>query len=107
MGLGIVNESSNAKFGITFKDENGDPAVPTAATWEIIDDASGQVMMAEVAISPLQAQVLITIPDTANDIIDDTRMEENRVVIVRATFVGGSKLNAQCEYSVKNLRRVI
>ena len=100
-----VNEGSTAQLAITFLDFDGDPAAPTAATWEAHDVRTGEELQAATAIRPVATEVEIVIPYAVQAILSGDSREKRRIT-VRATYPNGGAHNAQFEYDVINLSQV-
>lgn len=77
-----ANERSVAIINIAFTDENGDPVVPSSATYQIDDVGSGTAIRAATAISPLDTDVDIALTSEDLVILDETKPYETR----RVTF---------------------
>ena len=101
-----IPEGTTAYLTVTFLNKAGAQAAPASATWEVIDVYSGIVMKTSAAISPIAAQVELTIPASANAIQDESHRNEQRRVIVKASYGVDDGVNDQYDYLVRNLSQV-
>ena len=63
-----VNEKSTAYLTVTFKDKAGADEAPTSATYTITDVITGTSVRASTPITPIAAQVEITLAPDDNQI---------------------------------------
>lgn len=104
MATNQVNESSTAYLTVTFLDKDGAAAAPTAATYQIHDVLSGSQMRAATAITPVAAQVMLTLTPTDNRLLETGQAgEQARRVTVAAVYGDDDGVTAEFVYTVKNL----
>jgi hypothetical protein len=81
----IINAGDELPFLVTFQD-NGTPTAPASATYQVLDLETGAVIRAETAISPIAAQVTITLTWDDNQMQNDGQDSETHLLIVVASF---------------------
>ncbi len=101
-----VNEKSNVKLTLTFRDEDGDAVTPDSASYRIDDEFSGDAVKADTAISPSSSTYDIVISSTENAIIDTNRVEEIKLVTVDFTYDTTKKGSGSFNYKVINLKQL-
>jgi len=101
-----VNEKSQAKLTLTFKDETGALVTPSTFKYQIDDVVSATVIKATIEISPGGSTYTITIPSDENRILNSNNSEEERRVTVQ--WYSGSVLIGTADYCYKvlNLNKV-
>jgi hypothetical protein len=97
-----IREGSRQKAKFTFEDEERHRFTPTSIRYRVHDRESGDELIAWTAVTPA-SQVQITIPASANRILDDCNRYEYRVVTVQSDFGTDDQLSDEDEYRVKNL----
>lgn len=101
----VVKEGSSSFLTISFYDQDGVLEAPSSATYQVNDEESETVMLAETAL-PAGSSVEVEMTPAINTIVDDGKEVETRVITVRAT-IGSEKANEEYKYKLKNLRFVI
>lgn len=83
----VVGEKSTIVFRISFLDENGNDAVPTAAHWTLTDK-DGLVINGkrDIPISPLAATVPIVLSGDDLSLEGISAQKYKRIVTVQATY---------------------
>lgn len=77
-----VDEGETARYRIPFRDEDGSPVTPAAATYRIDDRYSGQAVVAATPFTPASSTFDIDIPASATGIINRRNPWEIRVLTV-------------------------
>jgi hypothetical protein len=103
----IVNERSNCRITVTFKDEFGNLVVPTRVWYSIYCPDKGTVVVPDTEIIPSASSVDISVLAEQNSIIGSCLTQQKRLVTIRFTYDGGEKQGtAEYEYAVLHLTRV-
>lgn len=97
-----VPEGSRKTYYATFKDDDGEQVTPTTARYRVHDEDSETELVAWTAITPA-GRVTITIPASANEIIDDANTREVKVLTVQADEGTDNQQSKQVRYQVMNL----
>lgn len=103
--MSTVNEKSPIYITINFKDEVGDPLIPTTVDWRLDDvthDTETEIVAWTALTSPAATMTLV-VPGSNNAIVDEDHIVENRVLGVRADSGLGSEAHAEIAYDVINL----
>lgn len=100
-----INEGSTGYLTVTFLDKNGLAAAPVSATYRIHDVLSGTEIRAETAITPIAAQVEITLTPADNTLVNEVNSSEPRRVTAVAVYGQADGVKADFVYEVKNLAR--
>lgn len=103
MALTEIVEGDTAFLTITFLDKTGAQASPASATYAVYDVASDTELQAATVISPLTAQVEITLSGAVNAIVNQANVKETRQVLVVATYAGGEQKTETYSYAVRNM----
>jgi len=98
-----VNEGSTHLLRLSFTDESGAAIVPSAATWKIVDAASGTIIKAETAFTPTVATHELVISATENRILNAASAREQRRVTISVTYSGSREMTTEYLYEVNNL----
>lgn len=108
--LDEVNERTAFPLTVSFRDENGEPVIPTSATYRI-DDEKSRTNIQPVTSFPLLAEsVDLWITGDQNYIIRPRRDYEIRTVTVSYVYEsanGPTPANAQYRYKLVNLYGVV
>jgi hypothetical protein len=104
--MDIVNEKSTPTLTVDFFDENGAAVVPSSATYQIDDIASGTIVRAETALPSLAASVDILLATADTIIITSSLPGEDRLVTVKWQYGSGKQGAKEYRYLVKNLSKV-
>lgn len=101
-----VNEKSPIFITVTFKDETGALITPTTVDWRL-DDISNKSEISDWAALTPSNPLSFTIPPASNSIIDVSRLEEIKEVVIRTdnTLVGES--HTPHRYTVINIQGVV
>lgn len=109
----ILNEGSTAVIGLWFKDENEKNVVPSEIIWRVDDvrsmevsGASGGELVPDTTEIPTTYKHNIYVPASANYIIDDTTIWEEKLVTIRWTYGESGVGTEEMRYKVKNLIRI-
>ena len=98
------NEGATVLVALTFADENGGAVIPSAAGYRVTDVVSGAELVAEAAFTPAAATHTLTIPATAQRVIDPAAAYELRAVAVEFTYGNPAKIGTgEVVYRVRNL----
>lgn len=99
-----VNERSTAYVTCTFKDKSGASQQPTAITYTVHDVYSGAALVEASSVTP-EATVEITLPPSANAILNTQGTNDRRRLTVIATYGAGESdaVRAEHIYEVVNL----
>ena len=100
-----VNEGTTAYLTVTFLDEDGAAAVPTAATWQCHDVASGTALQAVTALVP-DSTIQIKIPPSVNTLVDAHAIQEKHRITLVATYGTDDQVTGEYDFYVVNLRWV-
>jgi len=111
-----VNENSTSFLECRFKDEFGAAVVPLSG-WFRIDDMTGlteeitgSIVVDQTWFIPGESKYVIVIPASANAIIDDTNIWEDRQVTVEWFYPQSLSATAQgtdvFNYRLKNLSKI-
>lgn len=101
--MDTIIEGSSFTLTVSFYDKNGALAVPTSATWTVIDLETGSVIQVETPISPIASSVDIEITPTINSMHEEDKIYETRRVLIKASYGIADKINAYFDYLLKNL----
>ena len=107
-----INERTIKVINIDFDDEDGEPVIPTSATYRVDDIGSGKVIRAETEITSLSASkdIVLTADDTC--ILDEANSFESRRVTVSWIYNTATSPSVEGKgtheylYSVLNLEGV-
>lgn len=97
-----VTERSTAWLTVSFYSRAGVLEVPTSATYEIWDVASGAVVKASASLTP-GSSIEITLSSDDNRILNQELFREARKVVVVAAYAGSEKLVQDYVYHVRNI----
>lgn len=101
-----VNEASVAYLKMSFLNKEKVLAAPAAITYAVQCMTTGTQIIAETSVASPADTVEITIPSSANAIINQANRYELRRVTVRTAFGDGQSHNEQFDYRVRNLSEV-
>jgi hypothetical protein len=79
----MVKEGSALFLTFTFKDENGAPVAPITIDWRIDDVDSGTEVVGWTPVGAPSASVNVSVNPTNNNIVDQTKVVEKRILTVR------------------------
>lgn len=84
--LGTIVVGDYASVRVSFFDDDGVAATPTAATYRVLDVTSGEEIRAATAISPLAT--VVDIPLVGDDValVDEDAESERHAIEVTATY---------------------
>jgi len=97
--MSTVNEGTTSYIEATFKDRNGESAVPSAATWKVIDLVSKEVLQVETAIAPA-ATVTIAIPPSVNARFNTASDRETHRCIVTGSYGADDQVVGYYDFDV-------
>lgn len=101
----VINEGSSSTLTITFLNKDGTELAPSSATYQVNDEESETVMLAETAL-PAGSSVEVEMTPAINAIVNDCEKTETRVVTIKANY-GSEKVTEEYKYKVKNLRFIL
>lgn len=107
--LDEINERSSYFITVTFKDEDGDPVTPDAATYRLDNVTRPVTAILPATVFPsLSASVDIEITSDQNQIFRNRNKEEIREMTVEFDYDGSTKHGtAKYRYKVLNLFGVV
>lgn len=100
-----ISEGSRQKFAVSFKDEDYQPFLPTSIRYRLDDktDDITTVILDWQTITP-DYRVEITIPSSANAILNDQNVYETRVLTIQSDYGTDNQLSEDETYRVRNLK---
>lgn len=100
-----ISEGSRQKFAISFKDEDYQPFLPTSVRYRLDDktDDITTVILDWQDVTP-DFRVEITIPSSANAILNDQNSYETRVLTIQSDYGTDNQLSEDETYRVRNLK---
>lgn len=104
------NERTSVIVTVSFVDENGDPAVPTSATYRVDNEATKTNIVPQTAIGSLATSVDILITSDQNYIVRPRNKSEVRTVTVEFDYTGSLGAmhgTAKYQYRLMNLYGVV
>lgn len=104
--MDTVNENSTAYISVTFYDKDEIAAQPSSATYDLVDENTGDVLRDNVTLSPTGGIVEITLTKADNVIIDATRTFEHRRLTVHGVYGADDEIHSEYVYEVENLHEV-
>jgi len=99
--LTIVNEGTSSYITAEFLDHAGEALVPTSISYQVNDDATGELLVESTQVSPA-AEIEIRIPPAVNSLVAG-RSSEIRVATIEATYGDGDAVTAEVRWCVRNL----
>lgn len=100
----MVNEGSASDIVSTLVDETGAAFTPTTARYRLDDLTSGTEVIAWTTIATPSSSMTVTIPATANVIVDTNLPEETKVFTLESDFGTSAAQTQDFRYQVRNLR---
>ena len=97
-----VNEKSPLYMTMVFKDEIGDPLIPTTVEWRL-DDHKGTEIVAWTIMPGPAASMSVIIPGSNNLIQDEASVKESRTFGIRVNDSLASEAHGELKYDVLNL----
>lgn len=97
-----VPEKTTSYVTVTFRDKNGNLAVPVSARYRVDDKKSGAEIRTWTALGAASS-IEITMNADDNTIYDADQPYETRVVTVEATYGSSDLLTETYEYQLRNL----
>jgi hypothetical protein len=99
-----IREESRQKFKVIFEDEDRERFTPTTARYRLDDKTNGYTteLIGWTAMTTAEA-VEITIPSSANRILNDCNRYETRVLTVQSDYGTDDQLSEDETYRVMNL----
>jgi hypothetical protein len=91
-----VNEKSPLHMTVGFKDEDGNPLVPTTAEWRLDDRETDTQIVDWTNMPTPAASMAVVIPGAEHVIVDEDKVREKRTFGIRAN--GGLAAEAFQEY---------
>lgn len=100
-----VNEGTAATLTVKFKDQAGDPLVPTAISYTIWCETTGTSVLGSTAVTAA-ASVSIVLTGANNAIINAANASETKLVTLSVTLPGSLPQKGEYRYRVMNLLKV-
>ncbi len=97
-----IREESRQVFRVEFVDEDRQRFIPDTARYRLDDKDSGTVLVDWTTMTPALT-VDITIPASANRILNDCNRYETRVLTIQSDYDTDQQLSDDEEYRVRNL----
>ena len=97
-----INEGSSGFLPVSFTDKDGVLEAPTSISYRIDDDASGDEVLGDTAITAASS-IEIPLPPSVNVSIGTARTQK-RLVTVTATYGVDDAIQSVFNYSLINLR---
>lgn len=99
-----VREKSRQKFRVVFEDERRLRFTPATIRYRLDDQTDGEAteIIGWTSVSPAPS-VEITIPSSANRILEDDNPYEYRVLTIQSDYDTDNQLSEEETYRVKNL----
>jgi hypothetical protein len=98
-----VSEGSTSWLTVAPKDKTGAAAAPSSATWKVHDQASGDELQAETALTP-GTSMEITLTPEINTLVEPTNEYEIRVVTIELIFGLDDAKTEEYQYQVDRLK---
>lgn len=101
-----VNEESTSVLSIGFVNEDGDAAVPTAASYRIDDEESGESLKAETVLAGLASSMTIVMASEDNAIVNQRHEYEIHIITIVWDYMGAhgaSHGTGQMRFKVLNI----
>lgn len=100
-----VRETSRQKFRVVFEDEHRQRFTPSTIRYRLDDQTEGQAteLVGWTSVASPASSIEITIPASANRILDDDNPYELRVLTVQSDYDTDNQLSEEETYRVKNL----
>lgn len=100
-----ISEGSRQKFSIAFKDEDYQPFLPSTVRYRLDDktDDITTVILDWQTVTP-DYRIEITIPSSANAILNDLNIYETRVLTIQSDYGTDNQLSEDETYRVRNLQ---
>lgn len=100
-----ISEASRQKFAVSFKDEDYQPFLPTSVRYRLDDktDDITTVLIDWQDVTPAY-RIEITIPSSANVILNDQNVYETRVLTIQSDYGTDNQLSEDETYRVRNLK---
>lgn len=98
----IFPEGTQVWAEVRFIDKDGRPFVPTAARYKV-DDYDSETTLLDWTDIPPAAKTDVSIPASANRILDDYNETERRVLTVQSDPGTDGQLAQESHYKVTNL----
>jgi hypothetical protein len=102
-----VNEKSTYVVKCSFKDENGLEVIPDSLVYRLDDEATGEELVEDTTAVPTDVFYNVTIPSSANAILNDDRKFEIKVLTAQFTFQTTKVGTAEYRYKLLNLKYLI
>lgn len=101
-----IAEASRQKFAISFKDETYQPFVPGSIRYRLDDETDGRTttVLDWQDVTPLDSRVEITVPSSANAILNDRNTYETRVLTIQSDYGTDNQLSEDETYRIRNLK---
>ena len=99
------NEGSAFSISVTFRDEDGNIAVPITISYEIYDFHTGTVLKSSTSVTPAST-ITIAVTSDVNRIVKEFRDRELHILLVKTNYGTGDDLNGEYKFYIKNLGRV-
>lgn len=97
-----VPERSRKSYRVSFRGDDGEPVIPSTVRYRVDDEESGTELVAWTTVSPA-SRVTISIPASANRILDDDNTREVKVLTVQSDASTDDQQSQEERYQVMNL----
>lgn len=105
VNLGSINEKTTASILLKFRDELGEPVVPTGLTYQI-NTAAGTVVRASTAVTPTTSNYTLNLSVGDNTLIDTTTTDETHIITMTWTYGTNKQGTEDYRYTIKNLQYI-
>ena len=102
----VTNELTTLLWEVSFWDEDGVAATPTAATYRLDDAGSGTAILAETSIGSLSTSVTIEVTSAQQAMINANNATEQHVLTVEFDYGSGRHGTDETRWDVKNLKYI-
>jgi len=97
-----VVAGTTAYLTVNFKDQAGDPAIPSTVSYTVVNLSTGTTITASTSVTPSSSVEIVLSKDTDTYSPGNTRTYDTRRVIVTATYSGSAQVVDYFDYMVIN-----
>jgi hypothetical protein len=98
-----INEKSRQVFELHFEDENREEFIPDTVRYRLHNPSTDEELVGWVSVEPTEDTMLITIPSTANRMLNTSLAYEPRILTVQSDHDTDDQLSEELEYRIRNL----
>ncbi len=98
-----VNELSSLCMSLSFKDEAGDPLIPSTVSWRLDDKETDTEIVGWTSLPSPAAEMSVVIPGSDNQIVDESKKRERRTFGVRVDNTLEGEGYGEIHYHVINM----